>query len=253
MAEVISVDAPSPSGSVATKTGRHSRFTAEENLVLLREVSAANAHVAAFGENGKRYGDAASNFNANPTVAQTVTWKSVRDRYKRPKEQFDKRDNANQFVSGVGRESGEMEELLMEMQEARDDLAVQKTAKKTTQQETDREKEMIGQELVEMSLKRRTADHASKESMKDVPASAKKTKRLKQMESGGEMERFGAHLRDADLARIELEREKLAFKRGRSEADRAEREREERREEREKMQELELIEYKLLIGALNKK
>ena len=102
MAEVISVDAPSPSDSVATRTGRHSRVTAEEDRVHLREVSAANAHVAAFGENGKRYGDAASNFNANPTVVQTVTWKSVRDRYKRLQEQFDKSYNANQRLSGVG-------------------------------------------------------------------------------------------------------------------------------------------------------
>ena len=152
MAEVISVDAPSPSDSVGTRTGRHSRFSAEEDLVLLREVSAANAHDAACGENGKRYGDAASNFNANLTVVQTVTWKSVRDRYKRVQEQFDKSDNANQRLSGVGGEIGEMEELLMGMREACDDLAVQKTAKKTAQQETDREKEMIGQALVEMSL-----------------------------------------------------------------------------------------------------
>ena len=253
MAEDISVDAPSPSDSAAARTGRHSRFTAEEDLALLREVSAANAHVAAFGENGKRYGDAASNFNANPSVFQTVTWKSVRDRYKRLQEQFHKSDNANQRLSGVGGEVGEIEELLMEMREARDDLAVQKTAKKTAQQETDREKEIIGQALVEMSLKRRASDNAREESIEEFPSSAKKTKRLKRMESGGEMELFGAHLRDADLARIELEREKLAFERERSEADRAEREREERREERDKMHELELVKYKLLIETLNKK
>ena len=123
------------------------------------------------------------------------------------------------------------------------------------QQETDREKEMIGQALVEMSLKRRTADNASEEAIEEVLGSAKKTKGMKQMESGGEMERFGAHLLDKDLARIELEREKLASERERSEAKRAERERErkERREEREKMQETELVKYKLLIEVLNKK
>ena len=54
----------------------------------------------------------------------------------------------------------------------------------------------------------------------------KKTKRMKRMLSGGEMEHFGAHLRDEDFARFELERKKLAFERERSDADRAERERE---------------------------
>ena len=78
---------------------------------------------------------------------------------------------------------------------------------------------MIGQALVEMSLKRRTADDKSEESIEEVPTSAKKTKRVKRMESGGEMERFRAHLRDADLALIEPEHEKLAVERQRSEAD----------------------------------
>ena len=99
--------------------------------MLLREVLAANAHDAALGENGKRYGEAAGNFNANISVVQTVTWKSVRDCYKRLQEHFDKSDNANQRLSGVGGEIGEMEELLMSMREARDDLSVPKTAKKT--------------------------------------------------------------------------------------------------------------------------
>lgn len=161
MAEVISVDAPSPSDSAATRTGRYSRFTAEEDLVLLREVLAANAHVAAFGENGKQYGEAARKFNANHSVVQAVTWNSMRDSYKRLQEQFDKSDNANQHLSNVGREIGEMGDQLLATREARDDMAVQKTGKKTTQQETDREKAMIGQVLVEMSLKRRTAENTS--------------------------------------------------------------------------------------------
>ena len=73
MAEVISVDALSPSDSAATRTGRHSRYTAEEDFVLLRELSAANSHVAALGENGKRYGEAASNFKAIPQLCSINT------------------------------------------------------------------------------------------------------------------------------------------------------------------------------------
>ena len=53
-----------------------------------------------------RYGEAASNLNANPSVAQTVTWKNVHDRYERLQEQSEKSDNENQHLSGVDREIG---------------------------------------------------------------------------------------------------------------------------------------------------
>ena len=66
---------------------------------------------------------------------------------------------------------------------------------------------------------------------------------------------FSLNLRDADLARVELDRELLQFERERSETDRSgrKRERQERREERENMQEPELAKYKLLIEVLKKK
>ena len=70
-------------------------------------------HVSAFGEARRRYQEAANNLNTTVSVAQNVTGKTVRDRYKRLQEKFDRNDNANQRMSGVGREVGEMEELLM--------------------------------------------------------------------------------------------------------------------------------------------
>ena len=123
-----------------------------EDLILLREFSAANAHVAAFGESGMRYEEAASHFNANPSVSQSFTWKTVRNCYKRRQAQFYKTDNASQRLSSVGGEIEAMEELLMAMRQARDFPTVTNTAKKNARQETDRKKEMIGQALVEMSL-----------------------------------------------------------------------------------------------------
>ena len=58
--------------------------------------------------------------------------------------------------------------------------------------------------------------------------------------SSTDMDAFSLKIRVADLARVEIGRERLQFERERSEADRSERkrEREERREEREKMQDL---------------
>ena len=141
------------------------------------------------------------------------------------------------------------------MREACDDLVEKKTAKRIAQEMTDCEKEMTGQALVDMSLKRKTAYYTSIESVEEILASAKKAKRVKRMEGRGEMGRFGSHLRDADLTRNELAREKLESERERSGAGRADREleREERREKRKKIQELELANYKLLIEARNKK
>ena len=54
-----------------------------------------------FGENGKSYEEAASNFNSNPSISLTVTWKSKRERYKRLQKQFYKSYTANQLLSGV--------------------------------------------------------------------------------------------------------------------------------------------------------
>eukprot|EP00171_Calliarthron_tuberculosum_P003464 IDg3464t1 len=53
------------------------------------------------------------------------------------------------------------------MSEARDDLAVQITAKKTAQQDIESEKERASQALVDMSLKRKSADDGSCEYLKE--------------------------------------------------------------------------------------
>ena len=53
------------------------------------------------------------------------TCKSVRDHYGRIQEKFDKRDNCERRMSGIGGEVGETDELLMEMRQARDDILAQ--------------------------------------------------------------------------------------------------------------------------------
>ena len=80
MAEVVPTDDLYSSPPFLSKQGRHSRFTAEEDIAVLREVSATNAHVSAFGEARKRYEEAANNLNATASVALNVSWKTVRDR-----------------------------------------------------------------------------------------------------------------------------------------------------------------------------
>eukprot|EP00171_Calliarthron_tuberculosum_P005620 IDg5620t1 len=62
-----------PAPPFATKYGRHSRFTSQEDLITLREVSACSSNIKAFGEARKRYEEATRNLSKYPAVAQTFT------------------------------------------------------------------------------------------------------------------------------------------------------------------------------------
>ena len=130
-------------------------------------------------------------------------------------------------MSGIGGEVGEMDELLMEMRQARDDVLAQKACEKTAQQERDDEKDSIGRELVASASKRKKEELQSASDDEEMGSGRKKvkTKGLR-VDSSMDMAAFSLNLRDADLARVELDRERLQFERERSEADRSERERE---------------------------
>ena len=51
--------------AVTPKPGRHSRFTAAQDLAIAREVSATKARTPSYGETKKRFKAAALNVNAN--------------------------------------------------------------------------------------------------------------------------------------------------------------------------------------------
>jgi len=118
----LSDSSPSPTPSQAplpsaTRLGRRPKFTASDDLVLLREVSAARAHVAPNGATRERFDIAARRSNATKKLSCTVTWKAVQDRYKRLQQRYNTRDAIDQQMSGIGGEVGEMEELLSTMKE----------------------------------------------------------------------------------------------------------------------------------------
>ena len=71
----------------------------------------------------------------------------------------------------------------------------------------------------------------------------------------GELEGFGIAMRDADLARIELERERLQFEGDRLkwETEAREKDREERRLERDAQNELDLKKMKIMMEAITRK
>jgi hypothetical protein len=81
-----------------------------------------------------------------------VTSKSIQDRYVKLQTLYDRGDAAQQKMLGVCGEVGELEELLGEMQEARDDLETQQAAQRAAANEREEAKEHIGKELVVRAL-----------------------------------------------------------------------------------------------------
>ena len=80
MAEVISDDVEHVSTS---KSGRHSRFTTAQNLIIVREVAAAEAHTPKYQETKKPYEQVTLKLNENAAFeTNLVTSKSAQDRYK---------------------------------------------------------------------------------------------------------------------------------------------------------------------------
>ena len=230
--------------------------------------------------------------NANAAFKDApVAWKAIKDRYKRLQDQYGQMDDGNQRLSGVGGgEMGELADLLMTMREARDDWESQKKAVKTAEKKKEEDKQRMGEALMSAATARRSstssdedqdgsgssiADNGEEQLKREVEIvgveqlGSVQKKRRKQRNWGAigvsEMDRFGVHLKEADLARIELERERLAFEQERAVADRLEREREreerraERKEEREECRQeredqsrLELEKHKALIALLMK-
>lgn len=264
MAEVVSdISDPRPTA----KSGRHSRFTAAQDLVIAREVAAANAHTSHYGDTRKRFETAASRVTENPLFQGTITWKTVQDRYKRLQEQYDTNDTANARLSGVGGgEMGELADLLMTMREARDDYVAEKTAAKDAERRRDADKERVGMDLMERAMRRpRLEDDEGSEKDPDEMPSSKKRRVSMGARERSELDNFGTHLKEGELARVGLEEARLDFERAKDALDRVERkeerdaqlvranmDREERERERAATQKLDLDKFKAMLEMFSK-
>ena len=162
-------------------------------------------------------------------------------------------------MSGIGGEEGEMEELLAVIKEARDDVRNKQNAEKEAKARRDEEKERLGNELVEMATTRRGSSEEARgeESSGDEEQQApRRTKKAKPSVCkdpiSDDIERFAERLRDADMAKISLERERLALERDLMAIEREEREKERamRREELDLNQKQELEKFKLMLEVL---
>jgi hypothetical protein len=112
--------------SAPIRRGRRPKFSAKEDLIIARDVSASKAHIASFGTKRERFAAAADRANSNPDMRTNVTSKSIQDRHVKLQALYERDDAAQRKMSGVGDEVGELEELLGSMQEARADLDTQK-------------------------------------------------------------------------------------------------------------------------------
>ena len=246
-----------PNSPQQRRHGKRHRFTPEDDLIILREVAAANAHVAGYGEIQKSFAVATENANCNPSLSAKVTAKSLQDRYKKLLENFRRADAADRRMSGVGGEMCEMDELLGMMEEARNDVQEKQSALKLARERQDAEKERLGKELVSRSLARRKSDGVDIEAGEsfcnddEPPRTKRKLGKRGEKETIGELASFGESLRQADIARIDIERERLQLERERLETEKEEREkdRELQREERRARDKLEIEKFKLMMAA----
>lgn len=162
-----------------------------------------------------------------------------------------KKDSRKRLTSGIGGEVGEMYELLMDMQQTREDLLATTAAKKTAQRDCNEEKGSFGKAFMAIATKLGTIESSTNSEEEETRSAPKKAKMKSfRVVPSMDMATLSSDMYDADLARIELDHVRLQFKRDRSEIYRLQREpeREERRKKQEKNDKFEFSNYKLLKG-----
>lgn len=243
-------------GPQRKRRGR-SDLSMEETVMLLREVFASKAHVAPHGSKLELFDKAADALTLNSDFTPSLDGKSVRDRYERLQRTFNKKDKKDAMLSGVGGEITEADELLSQMEEARVEQAAQRSERREEVNQREQRKLVAGARIVDKAMSaaavissgdegqgssdadgaRGSDEEHNGTSMEKGSGSAKKKKR--RLNHGarfeGEMDRFGALLREGDQAQRDLDEKKLLLEERRMEMEERRRleEREERRLERE--------------------
>jgi hypothetical protein len=201
-----------------------------------------------------KFSEAASRANQNGALRSKVTPKSIQDRYVKLQKKEDIREFVTRGQSGIAEDRTELDELLSSLAEERVDF-VSKKRKLTEKQEAgNRHLEIAGDNLVSASL-RRTLDKSSSkctavltldgevgvdeviELREDSSSSLRQKKKRRQslVQSSDKPDAFANSLQSADMARLEIDKERLVFKR-----ERFKMELEERKLERKEQSEREL-------------
>eukprot|EP00171_Calliarthron_tuberculosum_P001767 IDg1767t1 len=239
----------------AGRMDRRPKFTPADDLVIIREVAAAKAHVAPNGQTKERFHVAAHKANCSKKISCAVTWKSIQDRYKRLQSRFDASERVESAMSGVGGEVGEMEELLSMMRDARRDVADERSAARQKSKEQEAEKERLGAAVRQLATSRSSTSKESKDES-PLPNRRAGAKRLHKeafpLSFADDIKLFSDAIKEGDKARHELEKQRLELDRIRFDQECAEREkeREERRAERAEASRIDMEKFKLSLDAL---
>lgn len=130
---------------------------------------------------------------------------------------LNKTSNLEQRVSGIGGKAGEIEDMLSVMREENELLEEKQASMKMAPRRLEEEKVKVGNNLMERTMKRKRDEVMKVEEVEDkeeeTPTMNKRELKREEYtgEKDGELEKFGKYLAVAYLARVTLERKKLAF------------------------------------------
>lgn len=130
------------------KQALHSRFNAQEGLIIVRVVPIATVNVASHGKVSKKFEVVVNRVNANPKIRVSLSVNSVQDSYKRIQATFEKTDRRNQMLPRLVEEVCEMDALVITVKAAREDIETKKEYKKKAAQKCYLQNERAVSELM---------------------------------------------------------------------------------------------------------
>lgn len=157
MAEVVIDLVPENTTAIKplAKLGCKSRLTTPEDLIIVQEVAAAEAHVAPHGETLVRLETSSEQAMKTTNSKHSVTAKNIPDLFKKLLGDYAVRDANNRNGSGVDGDIGELDDLLGEFLEARKDIEAKKNG--NARGRVEQEQNKIATEM-ELEMKKLAAE-----------------------------------------------------------------------------------------------
>lgn len=237
MAEVINDDMqtspptpppspPGPSAKPGSAKGMRMRFNDNEELILLKEVVACKAHISAFGSVQKKFEQTAQAINANPHFRFEVKSRGVQDKFNKMVKDFRKEESRDRQRSGTGGDMSAKDEMLSGIVEAVDSMRETEEMEKEEATKAESRKLEAGRRVLASATGVAAAVASADETAEEkgdgdsddetTPRGPKRCRKMAKAVSGdGGLAEFGASMRDAEMAKVALEQQKLAFERKR--------------------------------------
>ena len=203
---------------------RRMRFSIAWDVLLLKSVTAVDAHLAAHGQSQKRFEAAVPIFLSSlpsPALEETgiPSWKTLTDRFKKIVAGHRAAVKANVVASGIIEVRGEREILLDDIVLAIDEWEESRRAERDERTELDKRLQVAGEAIRTRALSRERSTATPREG-KDKP---KHTERKRAMSYDSDDEArctLSEHMseqRDVDHKRLKMEERKLEYEISRDE------------------------------------